>query len=136
MRIDYSQMKFILIHDNHVIVQVDIDKVKKVTSDRNGFDSLVLPSGHKELVQALVKMHSQGPKSSATQKIDQVPQMDLVRGKGNTSNCCPKAPSSNGTIQARGSYCSYTVLRVWGKRALLVSSPYISPSAARLSGGL
>ena len=62
-------------------VKIDIDKTNPVPVDRNGFESLVLPPGHRKVVQALVKMHSQG-QSSSSQKIDQAPQMDLVRGKG------------------------------------------------------
>jgi hypothetical protein len=45
----------------------------------DGFNSLVLPEGHKELVQALVVAHARGRAASGTAEEHQV---DLVRGKG------------------------------------------------------
>jgi len=50
---------------------------------KEGFDALVLPKGHKELAKALVEMHSntQSPQMS-TPATEQNFQLDLVRGKG------------------------------------------------------
>jgi hypothetical protein len=50
---------------------------------QEGFDALVLPKGYKELVKALVEMHSntQSPQMS-TPATEQNFQLDLVRGKG------------------------------------------------------
>ena len=55
----------------------------EIPSKGDGFDSLVLPDGHKEIVKALVQMHSQGPNTS---QIDPGRQLDLVRGKGKCYN--------------------------------------------------
>lgn len=47
-----------------------------------GFDNLVLPGDHKRIMQALVKNHKRGTRS--TSEKDEQPDfsMDLVRGKG------------------------------------------------------
>lgn len=42
-------------------MQIYIDKVSEIERDSFGFDSLVLPEGHKAIVKALVEMHSKGP---------------------------------------------------------------------------
>ena len=65
-------------------MKIDIDKTNPVPVDRNGFESLVLPPGHKEVVKALVMMHSH-KQASLTEKMEQAPQMDFVRGKGTSS---------------------------------------------------
>ncbi|KAL9064055.1 MAG: hypothetical protein Q9161_009112 [Pseudevernia consocians] len=55
----------------------DVDDIKY----SSGFDDLVLPSGHKETLEALVKNHSR--EGSATgKKRDNKVSMDLVTGKG------------------------------------------------------
>jgi hypothetical protein len=78
---------------------LDVDYVRDIDEDEareeSGFDELVLPRGHKELVLALVKNHSSGPKKKEKGKNQSEPQprpqlragdqqtsMDLVRGKG------------------------------------------------------
>ena len=49
----------------------------------DSFDSLVLPGKHKEIVKALVQMHSQAPD---TPQVNSDRQLDLVRGKGGCHN--------------------------------------------------
>lgn len=66
---------------NIYIVSVNIDDVNDLVMQRGGFESLVLPKGHKELVKALVQMHSQ-PSQTSNSAIEQNTQLDLVRGKG------------------------------------------------------
>jgi len=46
----------------------------------DGFESLVLPEGHKEIVKALVQMHSQVSEERTIARDRK--QLDLVRGKG------------------------------------------------------
>ncbi len=55
----------------------DVDDMKY----SSGFDDLVLPPGHKETVEALVKRHSRGTETSGT-KTEVKSSMDLVTGKG------------------------------------------------------
>lgn len=55
----------------------------EMPSKTDGFESLVLPPGHKEIVKALVQMHSQ---ASGDSQIDPGRQLDLVRGKGEFCN--------------------------------------------------
>jgi hypothetical protein len=59
----------------------DIRHVKGREPKSEGFSQLVLPEGHKELVQALVETHSRGPRSKA-EGTDSGPKFDLVKGKG------------------------------------------------------
>lgn len=62
-------------------VDLDVTLVKDIHERPDGFDSLVLPEGHKEMLLALVKTHSKGKRQSkGLEKEDK--QMDLVRGKG------------------------------------------------------
>lgn len=46
--------------------------------DSEGFDLLVLPDGHKEMVRSLVKQHFREKDSKSKDE----EQVDLVRGKG------------------------------------------------------
>ena len=55
----------------------DVDDMKY----SSGFDDLVLPPGHKETVEALVKRHSRGTETSGT-RTEVKSSMDLVTGKG------------------------------------------------------
>lgn len=57
---------------------LDIDLVDNIPKGSNGFESLVLPEGHKETLLALVETHSKG---KSGQKVPER-QIDLVRGKG------------------------------------------------------
>ncbi|KAI9773325.1 MAG: hypothetical protein M1840_007540 [Geoglossum simile] len=66
---------------NRKWAQLNIDLVQKIDRQKNGFDDLVLPPGHKRLVQALVQTHATGARS-ATGEPRSDHQVDLVRGKG------------------------------------------------------
>lgn len=59
--------------------QLDILRLKPVTRGDDGFDSLVLPRGYKDLVKALVKNHFQMSEGGSA---NDVHDFDLVKGKG------------------------------------------------------
>jgi hypothetical protein len=50
----------------------------------NDWDSLVLPPGHREMVQAMVETHSRGSQDTQSASLTQYGNisMDLVKGKG------------------------------------------------------
>lgn len=61
----------------------DVEEPSKDTKD--GFSDLVLPEDHKEIVRALVKTHTRGPRSTAQDKTETMlpnREIDLVKGKG------------------------------------------------------
>lgn len=61
--------------------RLQVDHVQQVPLNDFGFDRLVLPEGHREILLALVQTRSRSEKTHKQQKkIDQ--QLDLVRGKG------------------------------------------------------
>lgn len=62
-------------------VKLDVSLIEDIKDRGSGFDSLVLPDGHKEMLLALVKNHSKGKQLEIGLKADNR-QMDLVRGKG------------------------------------------------------
>ncbi|KAM0309925.1 hypothetical protein ACHAO8_008607 [Botrytis cinerea] len=55
----------------------DITEVRRV-DDKNGFDQLVLPKGHKDMVKCLIRQHFREKESNLKDKNE----MDIVRGKG------------------------------------------------------
>ncbi|KAM0129434.1 hypothetical protein ACHAO1_008445 [Botrytis cinerea] len=55
----------------------DITEVRRV-DDKNGFDQLVLPKGHKDMVKCLIRQHFREKESKLADK----DEMDIVRGKG------------------------------------------------------
>lgn len=55
----------------------DITEVRRV-DDKNGFDQLVLPKGHKDMVKCLIRQHFKEKESKLADK----DEMDIVRGKG------------------------------------------------------
>ncbi|KAJ4387560.1 hypothetical protein N0V93_008155 [Gnomoniopsis smithogilvyi] len=65
---------------NRAWVQVSLDQLEYV-KQQNDWNKLVLPKGHREIVQAMVETHSQGSSSSTGVQENKV-EMDLVRGKG------------------------------------------------------
>lgn len=68
-------------HDaNYNTVQVDLSLLEPVTEE-SSWDKLVLPKGHKEMVQAMVETHAKVSNSTVGPAQDRV-EMDLVRGKG------------------------------------------------------
>lgn len=62
-------------------VGLDITLLEDIKESGSGFESLVLPDGHKETLLALVQTHSKGKKVEIGLKTENR-QMDLVRGKG------------------------------------------------------
>ena len=60
---------------------VDINSVKDVqrVKERDGWESLVLPGGHKKMVRSLVEAHF---RNHTLQNSQDDLQVDLVRGKG------------------------------------------------------
>ena len=59
----------------------NINLVKNRAEKSDGFNQLVLPDGHKDLVQALVKTHSKGHRPSQSAADDEL-KFDLIKGKG------------------------------------------------------
>ncbi|TGO15699.1 hypothetical protein BTUL_0037g00510 [Botrytis tulipae] len=55
----------------------DITEARRV-DDENGFDQLVLPKGHKDMVKCLIRQHFREKESKLADK----DEMDIVRGKG------------------------------------------------------
>ena len=63
-------------------VQLDLSKLEYVKQE-DDWNKLVLPKGHREIVQAMVETHSGGWRWGTSDKKDKDKiQMDLVRGKG------------------------------------------------------
>lgn len=62
-------------------VKLDVSLVEDIRERGSGFDSLVLPDGHKDTLLALVQTRSKGTKLEVGVKADNR-QIDLVRGKG------------------------------------------------------
>lgn len=58
------------------LVKVDITKLSEIRQEE-GWDDLVLPQGHKNLIQAMVQTHAAGSRHSQANL-----EVDLVRGKG------------------------------------------------------
>ncbi|KAL8775550.1 MAG: hypothetical protein Q9209_000046 [Squamulea sp. 1 TL-2023] len=87
---------------------LSIRLVKDLPVKQDGFDQLVLPHGHKDLVRALVKTHSRGarPASGPVEEIDH--QVDLVKGKGKGLIICAKAFISPWTM------CAYNLTVLHG----------------------
>ncbi|PWW77821.1 hypothetical protein C7212DRAFT_342460 [Tuber magnatum] len=61
---------------------LDITLMRDVPSRKEGFNSLVLPKGHRDLVEALVQTHSRGSRPTSGTVHDKEHEVDLVRGKG------------------------------------------------------
>lgn len=60
---------------------------ERIPGVNDGFDKLVLPPGHKDIVRALVKTHARKPESSERPALDRIPtnslrDFDVVKGKG------------------------------------------------------
>ncbi|KAF4631372.1 hypothetical protein G7Y89_g6766 [Cudoniella acicularis] len=67
----------------------DINLVEDITEEqsqtiRSGFEDLVLPDGHRTLLQALIKNQVRAPKHTSDNSDDEMDEfsMDLVKGKG------------------------------------------------------
>ncbi|KAG0636601.1 hypothetical protein HOY80DRAFT_1017349 [Tuber brumale] len=61
---------------------LDVTLMRDVPSRQEGFNSLVLPKGHRDLVEALVQTHSRGSRPTSGTIYDKEHEVDLVRGKG------------------------------------------------------
>lgn len=59
---------------------LNVQNLRPIMSNSDGFKDLTLPSGHKEMVQALVRSHSMRRDGNAT--IKDAIEYDVVRGKG------------------------------------------------------
>ena len=70
---------FVLRSRTWAALSINLVKDRAVRPD--GFNQLVLPRGHKELVQALVETHSRESRSNE-QPAESGPKFDLVKGKG------------------------------------------------------
>ena len=66
------------------VAALNVTLMKDVPSRKEGFNSLVLPEGHRDLVEALVQTHSRGSRPTTGMIHDKGHEVDLVRGKGNT----------------------------------------------------
>lgn len=64
-------------------MQLDLDQLKPLQQG-DDWKSLVLPTGHREMVQAMVETHTRGSRESVWEKQNAKGkvQMDLVQGKG------------------------------------------------------
>lgn len=62
-----------------VIAELDLDNITEVAvlGDEAGFDQLVLPDGHKEMVKSMIRQHLRDKSAPADGD-----QTDIVRGKG------------------------------------------------------
>jgi hypothetical protein len=60
---------------------LDIDRLDPITQGNEGFEGLELPTGHQQLVEALVKEHFV-KKEAYTKHGKSTPGMDIVSGKG------------------------------------------------------
>ncbi len=65
----------------HCVAAFKIHLIRDIPKKTDGFEQLVLPPGHKELVRALVKTHDRVPEHGG--KDYEEHQVDLVKGKGN-----------------------------------------------------
>ncbi len=65
-------------------VPLDIDLIQEIKpaeeGDQDGYNDLVLPDGHKDIVRALVKTHSRVPRLLSQD--NGAREFDLVKGKG------------------------------------------------------
>ena len=61
-------------------VPLNIQQLKPI-QQTDGWDKLVLPRGHREIVQAMVENHTQGIKADKEAEVE----IDLVQGKGKLS---------------------------------------------------
>lgn len=64
-----------------ILVMLNVNNLRPVTPRVEGFNSLILPSGHKRIVQALVRSHFDD-KLSDQSIPEEDDESDLVRGKG------------------------------------------------------
>lgn len=66
---------------DHEPARLDVDRISRVTTEKNGFKKLVLKEGYAEIVQALVETHFKDPPPES-EKVKLRHDVDLVRGKG------------------------------------------------------
>jgi SpoVK/Ycf46/Vps4 family AAA+-type ATPase len=65
------------------IAALDVDSLREIKARKNGFEDLELPSGHKDVVQALVQTHFRRTgKKGEPSAWENEEQFDLVRDKG------------------------------------------------------
>ncbi|KAF2454926.1 hypothetical protein BDY21DRAFT_351936 [Lineolata rhizophorae] len=82
----YSVLGYVLLNRKWYLLNIDlieeVDTVKEGGPD--GFDDLILPPGHKDIVRALVKTHARAQRTptGSDMKILSQRELDLVKGKG------------------------------------------------------
>lgn len=78
----YHILKGNQIADEHMTVQLDLNHLQEI-QQRDDWENLVLPEGHKDMVQAMVETHTSSPlPNSAQTRPSAKVHMDLVQGKG------------------------------------------------------
>ncbi|RPA89391.1 hypothetical protein L873DRAFT_1849319 [Choiromyces venosus 120613-1] len=61
---------------------LDVTLMHEVPSRKEGFNTLVLPKGHRDLIEALVQTHFRGSRPTSGTVFDREHEVDLIRGKG------------------------------------------------------
>lgn len=99
---------------HRILVHVDISKVTDIDeSDENrdaGFNDLIIPKSHRDLLIALVENHATG----ATSKVDiqelnkASTQIDIVRGKGRGLIILLHGPPGSGKTSTAETIAAYT----------------------------
>ncbi|KAF2855694.1 hypothetical protein T440DRAFT_551058 [Plenodomus tracheiphilus IPT5] len=83
MLLPYRMYGYVLLSRKWYPLDIDLlEDIVESKSQSDGFDDLVLPEDHKEIVRALVKTHARGPRSTSDKEAKATRQMDLVKGKG------------------------------------------------------
>lgn len=83
----YSTYADVLNHQDPLDVDLVCEVPERMPGVYDGFDRLVLPPGHKDIVRALVKTHARKPESIERPSLDRMPtsslrDFDVVKGKG------------------------------------------------------
>lgn len=63
-------------------------RLSNVHKEDSDWEDLVLPQGHKNMVQAVVQTHAAGTRSATGRSQDKI-EVDLVRGKGKLPSYIP-----------------------------------------------
>ncbi|KAH9874551.1 hypothetical protein IAQ61_003740 [Plenodomus lingam] len=83
MLLPYRMYGYVLLSRKWYPLDIDLlEDIVETKSQSDGFEDLVLPEDHKEIVRALVKTHARGPTSTSDKEARPTRQMDLVKGKG------------------------------------------------------
>lgn len=66
-------------------MQLNLDNIQP-TKELASWNDLVLPSGHKEIIQAMVEMHASRSQAAASRGVGDTYDTDVVRDKGTRPN--------------------------------------------------